>query len=715
MGSGQTFNCMGPSTAAQALTLTLRRWLSGARPNVRRVLARVLAKFWSSTRELPSVRRGCVRIAMYRLLLFQLACMLLCLSSARRTAPPPWLSSARRWHAAPSRLRLGAHPAASAEQLSSCTQSWFETDVEHFSWVRAVAAPHCSCVSMSLSSCARTQARDGPGTFSLRYFLCDAHWRATPDGAPGPVFFYAGNEADVELYVNHTGLMWESAPEAGALLVFAEHRYYGKSAPLADEAQLRHNMGYLTSEQALADYAALIFSLKQRLNATRAPVVAFGGSYGGMLAAWLRIHYPSAVDGAIAASAPIWAFEGEEPPPDAGGFAAVVTRDASPAAGAAPACVDNLRAAWRELFARARSDAGRSELSGIFRLCGDSALSSEDDALSLAYWLQSAFDYLSMGNFPYESDYLTNGDGLLPRYPMQAACAPLADAALPGDPAALLSGLRDAAAVFYNVSGAKQCFKLQNVNDATARDDDFWGYQACTEMVMPMSRDGVRDAFWPQPWDAAAFAADCQATWNVTPRPLWATVSYGGRRLRSATNIVFSNGGLDPWRATGVTFPLSRSVLVVDIPEGAHHLDLMFSSPHDPQSVRDARALERREIARWVREAYRADPPRGGPPDGGSESDGTAWSPRATQLFLAAAVGACISAGVAAFALLCTCGVERPILRVRRMSRGGAHASDGSSPTALPISTGGGGGARGEAWGDAHEPLLHGHAEADEL
>ena len=48
----------------------------------------------------------------------------------------------------------------------------------------------------------------------------------------GPILFYCGNEANVELYVNATGLMWERAPELGALLVFAEHRYYGDSQPL---------------------------------------------------------------------------------------------------------------------------------------------------------------------------------------------------------------------------------------------------------------------------------------------------------------------------------------------------------------------------------------------------------------------------------------------------------------------------------------------------
>lgn len=131
--------------------------------------------------------------------------------------------------------------------------------------------------------------------------------------------------------------MWESAEEFGALLVFAEHRYYGESRPYSG-SELRHNMQYLTAEQAMADYAELLRDLKSELHAEDSAVIGFGGSYGGMLAAWMRMKYPHVLAGSIAASAPIWAFPGENPPVDPGAFAKIVTRDATPAGGAPQAC-----------------------------------------------------------------------------------------------------------------------------------------------------------------------------------------------------------------------------------------------------------------------------------------------------------------------------------------------------------------------------------------
>ena len=166
--------------------------------------------------------------------------------------------------------------------VAACTEKWFTQTLDHFSWANDT-------------------------TWEQRYFICDKDW--TPGG---PIFFYCGNEADVEGYVEHTGLMYENAASFGALLVFAEHRYYGQSLPLGARSYEIANLRFLTHEQALADYSTLILALKSDLGAPQADVIAFGGSYGGMLAAWFRMKYPHIVLGSIAASAPILAFPGAD-------------------------------------------------------------------------------------------------------------------------------------------------------------------------------------------------------------------------------------------------------------------------------------------------------------------------------------------------------------------------------------------------------------------
>lgn len=54
---------------------------------------------------------------------------------------------------------------------------------------------------------------------------------------------------------------------------------------------------------------------------------------------------------------------------------------------------------------------------------------------------------------------------------------------------------------------------------------------------------------------------------------------------------------------------VSSSLVAVVIPEGAHHLDLMFSNPADPPSVKAARALERAHIKAWIEQANAASSP----------------------------------------------------------------------------------------------------------
>lgn len=68
------------------------------------------------------------------------------------------------------------------------------------------------------------------------------------------------------------------------------------------------NLAYLSSEQALADLAYFIEAMIVKYEIPDGTKwIAFGGSYSGALAAWLRAKYPHLIHGAVSASAPLLA------------------------------------------------------------------------------------------------------------------------------------------------------------------------------------------------------------------------------------------------------------------------------------------------------------------------------------------------------------------------------------------------------------------------
>lgn len=120
---------------------------------------------------------------------------------------------------------------------------------------------------------------------------------------------------------------------------------------------------------------------------------------------------------------------------------------------------------------------------------------------------------------------------------------------------------------------------------------------------MPICSNGKSDMFLPQTWNLAQVLASCKTNLKVTPRPMWIPLQYWGRRVVStASNIVFSNGALDPWAAGGVKqTPDAKRLPVIVIKDGAHHLDLRASNPLDPASVKEARKLEQTFISQWIK------------------------------------------------------------------------------------------------------------------
>jgi len=425
--------------------------------------------------------------------------------------------------------------------------------------------------------------------FRQKYLVNDSYW----DRNGGPIFFYTGNEGDIEAFTENSGFMWDIAPEFRALLVFAEHRYYGESLPFGSESRSRDplKVGYLSSSQALADYVDLITYLRESIDgASESPVVAFGGSYGGMLAAWIRTKYPHIVQGAIAASAPIAQFTS---PCDA--FGRIVTSDFS-AAAENSSCSAAVRASWAALdrLAMLPNSTGLSWLNTNFQLCPSSHMATAANISTIKSYLTDLWTNLAMMDYPYATSFLAP----LPANPVAAVCEYLSKPY--NNDTELLQSVFKAVSVYFNYTGDAECLNLMEEDGIGA---DMWSYQACTEMVMPFCYDGTNDMFEPAPWDLEAYSKECEEAWGPSgvPQPALANSLYGGRNLASASNIVFSNGLLDPWSSGGVLKSSERGVVAIIIPEGAHHLDLRGSNPADPVSVIQARKQERDYIEKWIK------------------------------------------------------------------------------------------------------------------
>jgi len=373
------------------------------------------------------------------------------------------------------------------------------------------------------------------------------------------------------------------APKYGALIVFAEHRYYGKTLPFGQNSMKVPNVKWLTSEQALADYAVFLPWLQTQLG-SNCPVVSFGGSYGGMLSGWFRLKYPHVTVGAIAASAPILQFLNGGPSQWV--FNEIVTQDFKEAG-----CSDLIRQGFTKIQDMGNTAQGLKKLTSTFKLCTE--LGNAGDLIN---WATNAFVSLAMIDYPYPSNFLAP----VPAWPVKATCtALLLNLAQSKD---VVTAFAAGLGIYYNYTGTQKCYNLTQPVDEVGEMG--WDYQSCNEMVMPIGQNGTSDMFLPAPWDLNSWTQYCQSTWQVTPRPHWVIDYYGGNPTPNGpnlvgSNIVWSNGRLDPWHGGGVLKSVSQMEAVF-IADGAHHLDLRAPNPQDPASVIHARAIEEHHIRKWI-------------------------------------------------------------------------------------------------------------------
>ncbi|CAM8932778.1 unnamed protein product [Rhodiola kirilowii] len=369
-------------------------------------------------------------------------------------------------------------------------------------------------------------------TFKQKYVMNIKYWGGRNESAP--IFVYLGAEAPI-------GFMSENAEQFKALLVYIEHRYYGESIPFKSRKEAFSNastLGYFSSAQAIADFAEILIDIKKTLGAHNSPIIALGGSYGGMLASWFRLKYPHVVLGALASSAPILYFD--DITPDDGYFA-VATRDFQDES---MTCYETIKQSWDEMDRIASLPGGLAYLSQTFNTCSP---------LNDITTLKARFDKMYRSAAQYSSESV------------KLLCHGIDGAPKDSDIITRISA---------GIGGVIYPSCLEISFDGESETADGWMWQTCTEMVMPLGR-GNDTMFFPSPFNLKEFIKDCKESYGVSPRPHWATTYYGGHDIklilqRFGSNIIFSNGLKDPYSSGGVLEDLSNSLVAITTDKGIY-------------------------------------------------------------------------------------------------------------------------------------------------
>lgn len=173
------------------------------------------------------------------------------------------------------------------------------------------------------------------------------------------------------------GAWLKYAKEFGALCIYIEQRFYGKSHATTTTAI--RQLPIFSSEIALTDLGLFIAGMQKKYNLTeKNRWIVFGGGYAGSLAAWMRVKFSHLVHGAVSSSSPILSKM------DFREYYAVVADNILD-------CRVSVQEAFSEFERQLQSSSGKTSLVEQFRLCDPLDDSNNLDTSNLFENLASIF------------------------------------------------------------------------------------------------------------------------------------------------------------------------------------------------------------------------------------------------------------------------------------------------------------------------------------
>jgi pimeloyl-ACP methyl ester carboxylesterase len=464
--------------------------------------------------------------------------------------------------------------------------------------------------------------RQNDGRFSQRYFVLSAYYK----GHGSPIFAYCGGEqGDLYQEWDRYGFVLELAKDAGALVVYMEHRFFGFSAPFGGESFQRgpHRLGLLSVEQSIEDYASILREYKHGGH-----IVTFGGSLSGSLAALMRVRYPALVDMAYASSAPVMGYPGFA---DQYAWRARVTENWARYGG--DDCPQLVRNGFRVINEGMYNLSTASEdLARAHPGCGGEIGTPAD-------WQKMYGEGWSWLEFYGTNTYHPNAHIFI-RDTCQRMRIASAQSTGIGDAAvfkALLFPNWGTALTHGELAQKPGCTNytaLRTTPQAQPQGVGMhgWAYMACTEVVHPIGANNVTDFFPAYDWNTDSLAVGCKQSWGVTPDARFMPEAFGfpvpgydtEAEAKTMTlnakskepsapfpkdfeisdslpgRILFSYGSEDPWTTMGVSKGWRDDVVILTIKGGSHCSDLGTPSAYDTLPMNTSRTRIHETILRWI-------------------------------------------------------------------------------------------------------------------
>jgi len=163
---------------------------------------------------------------------------------------------------------------------------------------------------------------------------------------------------------------------------------------------------------------------------------------------------------------------------------------------------------------------------------------------------------------------------------------------------------------FFPLNGA-QCIKAPDyqamINELKKPSDDrSWTSQTCHEFGYYQTGDSSSQVF-SSVLNLNLSLSICRDVFNISEQQLNSNIDqtnqyYGGHQI-DATQIVFSNGELDPWHPAGIYPPAytgGEDNIVYLIDGGAHCWDLEVPRTTDSPSLQKLRQLQQQAVSQWA-------------------------------------------------------------------------------------------------------------------